>query len=147
MITTNPYLNFDGQTEEAFNFYKSVFGGEFDAVQKYGELPKDEGYEPDPRDEDRILHISLKLSEGNYLMGSDTPRIMLENYKVGTNYHIALSIDDQKEAERVFNELSDGGVVAMPLQKTFWGSLFGTFSDKFGVNWMVDCALPQDESK
>lgn len=136
MAKMNPYLNFDGNAEEAFNFYKSVFGGEFTGVHKFGTMP---GAENMPENEkNRVMHIALPIDEYTSLMGSDTMPSMGHQLTVGNNVHISLHPSSREEADRLFNGLSAGGNVEMPLQDTFWGAYFGSFKDKFGINWMVN---------
>ena len=118
MATINPYLNFDGNAEDAFKFYKSVFGGEFSNVQKFKDMP---GSEKMPaEDASKIMHIALPLSSGYTLMASDTIKSMGPELKVGNNVYINLSPDSEEEADRLFNGLSSGGKVEMALHKTFW---------------------------
>lgn len=138
MTTVNIYLTFDGNCREAFDFYKSVFGGEFPYVGTFGEMPPQEGMPPMPEaDKDKIMHISLPISQETMLMGSDTGGEWAANYKQGTNYTISISTDTKAEADRIFTELSVGGRITMPLADTFWGDYFGMFIDKFGINWMM----------
>ena len=133
MTTINPYLNFGGNCEEAFNFYKSLFGGEFLTVMRFKDsppelnMPKNEG--------EKVMHVALPVGK-NTLMGSDIPSSM-EPVKDGSNYYISISTDSEDEATRLFNGLSKGGKVTMPLDKAFWGAYFGMCTDKFGTKWMV----------
>lgn len=136
MATMNPYLNFDGNAEEAFNFYKSVIGGEFSNVQKFKDMPGSEKMSAD--DGNKIMHIALPLSDGHILMASDTIESMGHKLIVGNNVYINLSPDSEEEADRLFNGLSSGGKVEMALQKTFWGAYYGSFADKYGVQWMIN---------
>ena len=133
--TINPYLDFDGNAEEAFNFYKSVFGGEFQSLQRMGDSP--EGAKVPPNERDRIMHVALPLGKNNVLMGCDVFPSMGHVRSPGNNFHLSVSTESQNEADRIFNGLADGGKVTMPLQKTFWGSYFGMATDKFAVQWMV----------
>lgn len=136
MATVNPYLSFTDNCEEAFNFYKSVFGGEFDGgVMRFGEVPEE--FQGEQSEKNKVMHISLPIGKGTYLMGSDTPASMGTIVK-GSNYSIAVHPDSEEEATRLFNGLSAGGQVTMPLDKTFWGAYFGMFTDKFGIQWMVN---------
>jgi PhnB protein len=136
MARMDPYLNFDGNAEEAFNFYKSVFGGEFSAVNKMSEAP---GMEKLPDNEkNRIMHISLPIDANNTLMASDTMPSMGHQLTVGNNVQICISPTSREEADRLFNGLSAGGTVEMAMQDTFWGAYFGNFKDKFGINWMIN---------
>lgn len=136
MATINPYLNFPGNTEEAFNFYKSVFGGEFFMVMRFRETPEAEKVPAAERD--KIMHISLPIAKGNILMATDSLESMGQPpLNFGNNFSIAVSADSEEEAKKIFNGLSAGGNVLMPLEKAFWGALFGMIKDKFGVQWMV----------
>lgn len=136
MATINPYLNFKGNTEEAFNFYKSVFGGEFTAVQRFKDSP---GCENMPAaDGDKIMHISLPIGKGNVLMATDAVGKQAEAFQRGTDFQLSLSTESEKETEDLFKGLSAGGTVIMPLEKAFWGAYFGMCKDKFGITWMVN---------
>lgn len=138
MTTVNIYLTFDGNCREAFGFYKSVFGGEFPYIGTFGEMPPQEGMPPiDEELKDKIMHISLPISQETMLMGSDAGGEWGANFKLGTNYTISISTDTKTEADRIFSELSAGGQITMPLADTFWGDYFGMFIDKFGINWMM----------
>jgi PhnB protein len=137
MKTIYPYLNLNGTTERAFNFYKSVFGGEFSSVMKYKEMPGVERYPVEERD--RIMHIALPLGNSN-LMGSDILESMGQKVNIGNHIYLMISPDSEAEAHRIFKDLSAGGKVEMELQKMFWGDLYGTLTDKFGVMWMIDYA-------
>lgn len=136
MAAINPYLNFNGNTEEAFNFYKSVFGGEFLAVMRFKDYA--ECAEIPEADKEGIMHIALPIGNGNVLMATDALESMGQKLTVGNNIHIALAPESKEEAERLFNGLSAGGKIEMPLQDMFWGAYFGSFADKFGVQWMVN---------
>ena len=138
MATINAYLTFDGTCEEAFNFYKSVFGGDFPMVGKFGDMPPQEGMPPISDEvKNRIMHMSLPISAETVLMGSDTmPGI--HDHQVGNNISLSINTDSREEADRVFNGLSAGGKVSMPLADTFRGAYFGMWTDKFGINWMVN---------
>lgn len=138
MARINAYLTFDGTCEEAFNFYKSVFGGDFPMVGKFGDMPPQEGMPPISDEvKNRIMHMSLPISAETVLMGSDTmPGI--HDHQVGNNISLSINTDSREEADRVFTGLSAGGKVSMPLADTFWGAYFGMWTDKFGINWMVN---------
>ena len=138
MTTVNTYLTFDGNCEEAFLFYQAVFGGEFVDKSKFGEMPPQEGMPSlSEADKNRILHITLPISDETILMGSDTmPGI--HNLNIGNNFSLSLNVDSKEEASQLFSKLSVGGVVTMPLEDTFWGAYFGMWTDKFGINWMVN---------
>ncbi|RJR27891.1 VOC family protein [candidate division WWE3 bacterium] len=139
MLKINPYLNFNGNTEEAFNFYKSVFGGEFSSLMRYKDMPQ--GEEKMPGDEaERIMHISLPIGNNAVLMGSDISEARGMTLVVGNNNYISLAPDSVEEGQRLFNELSAGGKIEMPFAKMFWGDYFASFADKYGVLWMVNVA-------
>jgi PhnB protein len=135
MAAINPYLNFNGNTEEAFNFYKSVFGGEFFMVQRFKDTP--EGDRVPAQDADKIMHISLPIGSGNILMGTDELESMGHKLVAGNNFQLAIGTNSQEEADKLFYGLSEGGKVEVPLAKMFWGAYFGMFTDKFGTKWMV----------
>jgi PhnB protein len=137
MATVNIYLTFNGNCEEAFNFYKSVFGGEFPYIGRFKDMPPGEGGNLNPGDAERIMHVSLPISKETVLMGSDTGGDWASNYKQGNNFAISITADSKNEAEKLFNGLSSGGIVTMPLGKTFWAESFGMLIDKFGISWMM----------
>ncbi|MGD9487198.1 MAG: VOC family protein [Calditrichaceae bacterium] len=141
MITINPYLTFSGRCEEAFHFYKSVFGGDFLYVGKYEEMPANPEYPLSDADKEKIMHISLPISKETVLMGSDSVQSFGEANKEGNNFSISINTDSVEETTRIFNALSKDGKIKMPLDKTFWGAYFGMFTDKFGIHWMVNCEL------
>lgn len=142
MSRVTTYLNFPRNTENAFNFYKSVFGGEFsgNGISRFGELPPTEGM-PALSEEDKklILHIELPILGGHVLMGTDAPESMGFTVNFGNNMHISLEPDSRAETKKLFEALSAGGKVTMELQDMFWGAYFGSVTDKFGVQWMVNC--------
>lgn len=143
MSSVSIYLNFSRQTEEAFNFYKSVFGGEFSrgGIARFSDIPVSEGMSPIP-DEDKnlVMHIELPILGGHVLMGTDAPESMGFNVVYGNNIHINLEPDTREETEKLFEALSAGGKVTMELQDMFWGSYYGSCTDKFGVQWMFNCS-------
>ena len=143
MATINPYLNFNGNTEEAFNFYKSVFGGEFLSLQRFKETPDGKNLSRD--DGEKIMHISLPISNGYILMGTDTLESMGQFSNAGNNFYISVQVESKDEADRVFKELSKDGKMEMPIQDTFWGAYFGMFADKFGIQWMVNFDYNQEK--
>lgn len=144
MKAINTYLNFNGTCEEAFNFYKSVFGGEFSVIQRFNEMPPDvpEEHRPSDNEGNKIMHVTLPISEHSILMGSDYSEKM-SHKKEGNNFSISIDAESEEEAKGLFKELSDGGQVIMPLDMTFWGSLFGMLADKFGIQWMVSYSEEQ----
>jgi PhnB protein len=136
MTTVSPYLNFNGNTEEAFNFYKSVFGGEFMAVMRFQDNPQCAEMSDD--DKKRIMHIALPLGDGVVLMGTDALESMGQKLTMGNNFYICISPNSRDEADRLFNGLAADGKVEMPIQDMFWGAYWGSFTDKFGVQWMIN---------
>ncbi|WP_449439219.1 VOC family protein [Pedobacter steynii] len=136
MAILNSYLNFDGDAEAAFNFYKSVFGGEFLALTRFKEIPECELMSPE--DQEKIMHISLPIGDLSVLMATDILRSLGQTLNPGNNSYISISADTEEEALRLFNGLSTDGVVTIPLEKSFWGSFFGMFTDKFGIQWMIN---------
>lgn len=137
MAKLNPYLNFDGKAEEAFNFYKSVFGGEFrGGIMRMGDQPACGDLSDDEKN--RVMHIALPISGGNLLMASDIIPSAGHQLTIGNNNYISIFPESKEEADRLFNGLSAGGKVEMPMQDQFWGDYFGSFRDKFGVCWMIN---------
>ncbi|MEL1243654.1 VOC family protein [Flavobacterium sp. DGU11] len=138
----NPYLNFNGNTEEVFTFYRSVLGGEFAMVMRFRDT---EGCEHMPEDEkDGIMHIALPVGS-SVIMGTDVPKSM-EQVVNGTSVSLCVHMDSREEADRIFNGLSEGGKVTMPMEDMFWGDYFGSFFDKYGIQWMISFST-QDYSK
>lgn len=136
-MKVNPYLNFNGNAEEAFEFYKSVFGGEL-FIQRMNQAPGLEGL---PENEKNlIMHVCLPLGDGQMIMASDVLESMGHKLTMGNNNYISLMPDSREEVDRLFNGLSAGGKVEMPLADMFWGDYFGSFVDKFGVGWMINFA-------
>lgn len=138
MPSINPYLTFLGNCEDAFNHYKSVFGGEFTYVGRFGEMPPQEG-QPAMSDEDKnkIMHISLPIGNGTTLMGSDTGGEWAPQTVIGNNITMSVNADSKEQADHFFSQLSDGGRQTMPMNQTFWGDYFGMCTDKFQINWMI----------
>lgn len=134
MTTVNPYLGFSSNCEEAFNFYKSVFGGDFLTVMRFKDMPFEQ---MDKSEGEKIMHVALPIGQGTILMGSDTPASMGPT-TTGTNFSISISPDSEEEATKLFNGLSAGGQVTMPLDKAPWGAYFGMLTDKYGIQWMVN---------
>ena len=143
MARTSIYLNFPGNTEDAFIFYQSVFGGEFgnDGIARFGDMPNMEGAPPmNDVLKSMIVHVELEIIGGLILMGTDAPEEMGFSVIQGNNVSINLEPDTREEADRLFNALSDGGIILQPLQEMFWGAYYGHLQDKFGIYWMVNCA-------
>ncbi len=144
MTTVNTYLIFEGNCEEAFTFYKSVFGGEYQYIGRFNEMPPQEGMPPLTAEEGKkIMHVSLPVSKETVLMGSDTGGEWSAKLNTGNNFSISISTGSKEEADRLFNGLSEDGKVIMALAKTFWSSYYGMFTDKFGINWMIGIEEPQ----
>ncbi len=141
MTNINPYLNFNGNTEEAFNFYKSVFGGDFiGGIMRWGDAPGcDEGeMKLSEEDKKKVMHMQLPISDGSSIMGSDSITGLGPELAVGNNITIAVAPDSKEEADRIFNGLSAGGQIQMPMADAFWGGYFGSFEDKFGINRLIN---------
>jgi PhnB protein len=139
MATINPYINFNGNAEEAFNFYKSVFGGEFSRVARFKDLANPE-FPVSANDANKIMHIALPIGD-NTLMGNDVPEFMGKTNENENRSKISVNVESREEADRIFNGLSAGGTVEMPIGDSPWGSYFGMFRDKYGIEWMVDFNL------
>lgn len=137
MATVNAYLTFNGNCEEAFLFYKSVFGGEFPYLGRFKDMPQDDANKMDPSMGEKIMHVSLPISKETILMGSDTGGEWASSFKQGNNFSISITASSKDEADRLFQGLSAGGNVTMPMDTTFWGDYFGMWQDKFGINWMM----------
>jgi len=143
MVKINPYLNFAGNTEEAFTFYKSVFGGEFSTLQRFKDTP--EAGKIPKHEQDKIMHVALPIGKGNTLMATDALESMGQKLTVGNNVYLIIQPESREEAERLFNSLSPGGKVEMPLQEASWGAYFGMLRDKYGIQWMVNYDNSQKE--
>jgi PhnB protein len=142
MPKVSSYLHFDKNAEEAFSFYRSIFGGEFSGqgILRYGDTPPQEGAEPLTEEVRRlVMHIELPIMGGHILMGSDAPASMGFKLLSGNSSHIMLEPDSAEETRRLFQALSAGGQVETPLENTFWGALYGACTDRFGVSWMFNC--------
>ncbi len=141
MATVSTYLNFPRNTEEAFNFYRSVFGGEFiGGITRFRDIPPQENA-PELPEEDRelVMHVALPIVDGHVLMGTDAPESMGFRVISGNNIYINLQPDTRKETERLFRALSKGGKVETELQEMFWGDYYGSCVDRFGIQWMFNC--------
>lgn len=143
MTTVSTYLNFPRNTEEAFNFYRSIFGGEFTrgGIARFGDIPAMEGAPPIAEsDKNLVMHIELPIAGGRHvLMWTDAPESMGFKLNMGNNVHINIEPDTKEETRKLFDLLSDGGTITMELQDMFWGSYYGSCTDKFGVQWMFNC--------
>jgi PhnB protein len=134
----HPYLNFENKTEEAFRFYEKVLGGKLTEVHRFGSLPPEDGFELTPDQKNLVMHVGLELPDGQMIMASDMLAGMGPKRVEGNNFSISVHPDSKQEADRIFNALAQGGTVTMPLADQFWGDYFGSLTDRFGVNWMVN---------
>lgn len=141
MTGINPYLNFDGNAEEAFSFYKSVFGGENAMLQRFSDMPGNKSISDSEKN--KVLHFSLPIGKNSVLMGSDIPGHMNFKLNYGNNFYISVNTESEEETTKLFNKLGEGGAVHMPLDKTFWGAFFGMVADKFGIQWMISYTYEQ----
>ncbi len=137
MALINPYLHFNGNAEEAFTFYKSVFGGEFAMVSRFKDFANPE-HPISENEANKIMHIALPIGKSNVLMASDTPEFMGKHNENETRSKISISAESKEEANQLFNGLSENGKIEMPIADSPWGSYFGMFRDKYGIEWMVD---------
>ncbi len=141
MSKLNVYLNFAGQAEEAFNFYRSVFGGEFRAFIRFKDMPMP-GVKLPKDEESKIMHVALPIG-GDVLMAGDTPKSLGRKLVQGNNAYINVQAETKAEADRVFKALSAGGKMEMPIADQPWGDYYGSFTDKFGIHWMVNYTYPK----
>jgi PhnB protein len=142
MARVSTYLNFPRSTEQAFLFYRSVFGGDFNGpIHRFADIPPSPDQPPlAEADRQLVMHVELNILAGHVLMGTDAPESMGFKCTAGNNVYINLEPDTRAETERLFHALADGGKVEMALQDMFWGAYFGSLVDRFGVQWMVNCA-------
>lgn len=141
MPSLSIYLIFQGNTEQAFNFYKSVFGGEFLQVQRFGDMPDSDQIPADEKN--KTMHIGLAVGN-TFIMGTDALESMGQKVTFGNNSYITITPETKDEAERFYQALSEGGKIEMELQDTFWGAYYASFSDKFGLQWMINYDYPKD---
>ncbi|MFI5154433.1 MAG: SRPBCC domain-containing protein [Chitinophagales bacterium] len=142
MARVTTYLNFPGNTEEAMNFYRSVFKTEFNGngIQRFGDIPPQPGYPPIAENVKKmVLHVELPIKGDHLIMATDAPKEMGMTVSYGNNMHICIDTESRAETKRLFDELSKEGKVTMPLADMFWGAYFASFTDKFGINWMLNC--------
>ena len=137
MAHINPHINFNGNAEEAFTFYKSVFGGEFAKIIRFKDIASPE-FPVAEKEANKIMHIALPIGKINVLMANDIPEIMGRVNENENRSKISVSAESKEEADKIFNGLSAGGTVEMPIADSFWGSYFGMFRDKYGIEWMID---------
>lgn len=142
MKSINPYLNFAGNTEEAFNFYKKVFGGEFPGgIYRFKDTPEAEKL--NDTDKEKVMHVALPMGTSNMIMATDALESMGQKLTYGNNFYISIDAENKEEADKLFKGLSDGAKIEMEMQDAFWGAYFGMLTDKFGVQWMINYASPQ----
>lgn len=142
MTRMHTYLNFPGNAEEAFQFYQSVFGGEFSSHVRFGDLPM-EGVDIPEGDRSKAMHIALPIGDTDLLMASDALQSLGQTLTPGNNVHVSIHPDTREEADRIFSALSAGGQIEMPIGDQVWGDYYGACSDKFGVHWMVNYSPQQ----
>ena len=141
MTTVNPYLTFNGNCEEAFNFYKEVFGVDFQYVGRYKDVPASDRQNFPSEEDKKIMHISLPISKETILMGCDNSETFGQAITIGNNISLSINTDSKVSADKIFNGLCVGGQVKMPMNETFWGAYFGVVTDKFGIHWTVSADL------
>jgi PhnB protein len=139
MALINPHINFNGNAEEAFTFYKSVFGGEFAKIIRFKDLASPE-FPIAENEENKIMHIALAIGKSSMLMANDVPDIMGKTNENENRSKIMITAESKEEADKLFNGLSEGGKIEMPIADSPWGSYFGMFRDKYGIEWMVEFA-------
>ncbi|SKC83652.1 VOC family protein [Ohtaekwangia koreensis] len=137
MALINPYIHFNGNAEEAFTFYKSIFGGEFTKIMRYKDLSSAE-YPIAENDANRLMHVALPIGKSSMLTGSDVLGIMGEVTENDNRNTISISAESREEADKLFNRLSEGGKIEMPIADGPFGAYFGMFADKYGIQWMVN---------
>lgn len=146
MATVNAYLTFNGNCEEAFLFYKSVFGGDFAYVGRFSDMPPSDDNEPLlPEVAQKIMHINLPISNETILLGSDNIEGKYGKVVFGNNIALSINTASVSEADHIFNALAVGGTISMPLEKTFWNAYFGMLTDQFGIQWLVNYDFPLDK--
>ncbi len=143
MEKLNPYLTFSGNCEEAFNFYKSVFGGEFSQISRYSDIPSNEGLEIPEYRMNRIMHIALPLGERCILMGSDCDDGWCPEVVKGNNISLSIDVESKQRADKFFEGLCKEGSITMQIGDVFWGSYYGMCTDKYGVTWIINYAKPE----
>ena len=142
MAKVNIYINFNGNCEEAFNFYKSVFGGDFQYLGCYKDVPPPDRKKFRPENDEKIMHVSLPISKETILMGSDNPN-STDAIIVGNNISLSIDTNQREEADLIFTQLSAGAKIRDQMSETFWGAYFGSLTDRFGINWLINCDISQ----
>jgi PhnB protein len=141
MPTLNSYLNFQGNTEEAFNFYKSVFGGDFTTLMRFKDMPGAAGAKSE--EHDKIMHVALPIGKGNLLMATDMLDSMNQKRTMGNGVTLSLEADSKEEADKLFNGLAPGGKIGAQIADAPWGAYWGMITDKYGVQWMINYTYPK----
>lgn len=136
-MTINTYLNFKGNCQEAFDFYKTVFGGEFSHISYFKDMPENPNHKVSEADKNKVMHVALPIGD-TVLMGSDVGGDWEAQHNAGNNFSISIAIDDKEKAKVLFEKLSENGQVTMPLADAFWGAYFGMLTDQFGIGWMIN---------
>ncbi|MEJ2005310.1 MAG: VOC family protein [Cyclobacteriaceae bacterium] len=144
MMKVSPYLHFNGNCREAFDYYRQVFGGEFLAFQTFREMPVE--YKVDESMHHLIMHVTLPIGKDTMLMGSDMAEGTGQQFKAGNNFSISVAADNEKHCHSLFESLTNGGEVIMPVSQTFWGSMFGMCIDKFDISWMISYDINSGDS-
>lgn len=134
----HPYLNFEGKTEEAIRTYEKILGGKVSEIHRFGSMPPMDGIELTSAQKNLVLHVALELPGGQMIMASDIVEGLNPKLVEGNNYSISIHPDSKAEADRIFNALAQGGAITMPLADQFWGDYFGSVTDRYGINWMVN---------
>ncbi|MCG8476068.1 MAG: VOC family protein [Cytophagales bacterium] len=148
MLTLNSYLTFDGNCEEAFKFYQSVFGGEFTFFSRFSDMPPDTGFSVSEEEKDKIMHVTLSINDKTMLFGSDTSQAFDKNFKSGNNFSLSINTTSREDADKKLNALAaSGGKVIMPMSETFWNSYFGRCVDQYGINWMISYEMALKETE
>lgn len=148
MALINPHILFNGNTEEAFSFYKSVFGGEFAMLVRFKDMPSDPDNPIPESDADKIMHIALPIGKSDLLMAGDIPeKNRGQELETGNRFSISIRAESKEEADKLYNGLSAGGQIEMPMADSPWGSYFGMFADQYGIQWMVDFDPRQNGEK
>ena len=142
MTTMNIYMTFNGNCEEAFLFYESVFTGSKADIKKFKDMPDNSERTLSDEEKEQVMHVTLPINKSTVLMGSDTGSAWSANFKQGNNISISVNVDSREEADNLFKSLSKGGKVLMPMADTFWESYFGMLTDQFGIQWMVSFDEP-----
>ncbi|HMB62551.1 MAG TPA: VOC family protein [Eudoraea sp.] len=145
MTTVNIYLTFNGNCEQAFRYYKSVFGGEFTIFSKFKDMPENPEFPVAESDMEKVMHVTFPVGKETVLMGSDTGADWAPGFKQGNNFSVSINTDSKENADRLFDALSQGGKITMPMANTFWGSYFGMLTDQFGIQWMVSFDISERE--